>query len=158
MPVDTEERVKGVALIVQNGDDIMIIEEFFDKPSLKKKRGDGSAPMETVRRGESDLEALRRMEEEELPGIPRLPLPGEFIGQYEVVEGTWANLYRVKTISRQLPAQAGDAPEVGNYRWMPPSIALTLVLRPGAREMIEDHVAGHTNVRRAGCRPPSDRI
>src|SRR3989344_996715 len=133
----------GVALIIEGPDrKLLILEEFVDKPRLKNRAGDNSTPMEEVVGAETDYQALLRLWREELPGMPPLPLPGKFIGQYQIVPSEWANLYAVTTAWRELPVEASDKPEVGNYRWLSLDQVLKLQLRPGAREMFEDHAVG----------------
>ena len=142
----------GVALdIIGPNEKHLILEEFFDKPRLKKKAGDSSNPMETVRKGATAFQTLHRMWREELPGMPTLPLPGQLVGQYQIVLGEIANLYVVRIDSLPLPKQDTPSPEVGNYRWLTLEEIPGVQLRPGAKEMIRDSAAGLTGIFREFC-------
>lgn len=146
------ERVRAVALIVTNpGGEILVLQEFVSKPQLDKYAGMFSIPMETCRPGESDLSVLRRLHKEELPGLPLLPLLGDYVGAYRVTPGAWARLYAMATNTCHLPVISDDRLDVGNHRWVSVQEAFELWLRRGAFEMIEDHAAGRRNVLRRTC-------
>ncbi len=150
------QRVRGVALVVANPtDEILILQEFVNKPHLGKYRGMFSIPMETSQPGESDLSALQRLKEEELPGVPALELPGTYIGVYRIVSGVWVRLYKTEAVSYRLPNTMSNEHEVGNYRWIPIDAALSLWLRQGAREMLSDYACGCCNVLRRYCSTPT---
>lgn len=147
-------RIRGVALVVTNPrSEILMLQEFEDKPHIGKLRGMFSIPMETSREGETQIDTVKRLPHEELPGLQLQQLPGAYIGAYCVVPNVWVTLYTVATESFDLPAES-ECSEVGNYRWSTPHDALALWLRQGAPEMIEDFAAGRRNVICTACRPP----
>jgi len=143
------QRLRAVALVSANlAGDILVLQEFVGKPALGKYEGMFSVPMETCHHGEHDLLALKRLHDEELTG---LPFQGEpiYIGAYRVAPLAWARLYAMSV--EQVAPIIGQTLEVGNHRWVPVTDALSLWLRRGALEMIEDYAAGRRNVIRKTC-------
>lgn len=152
-----KKRVCGVALIVQNPHGgILILQEFKSKPRIGKCSGMFSIPMETSQDGESDTETLERLKREELLGMT-IPKKHAYVGRYEVVKDIWVTLYATSTLQGILPHLPDNKGEVGNHRWMEPEKALSLWLRQGAKEMIEDYMKGLKNsVRKCGKVSPTE--
>lgn len=153
------KRTRGVALVVTNPvHEILVLQEYENKPHLGKLKGMFSIPMETSHPGEKDHCAINRLYIEELMGLVLPQLPGEYLGVYRIVPGVWVKLYTTKSDSFLLPSVSGDHPEVGNYQWKSPQQALQLWTRQGAREMIEDYAAKRRNVVRRACVPPRNPV
>ena len=157
------QRIRGVALIVQNPEGkILILQEYEAKPRLGKYCGMFSIPMETSEPDESDHRVVVRLVKEELPGIS-LPIDGALgsrIGSYRIVPHVWVNLYSVKAGSYHLPNLTDqENKEVGNYQWMFPVGALNLWLRQGVREMISDFMNNKKGVLcRCCCAPRKKQL
>ena len=152
--------IRGVALIVQNPKgEILILQEYESKPYFGKYRGMFSIPMETSKPDESDIRAVARLIEEELPGFgfPLEEIVPAHIGIYRIVPHVWVNLYSVRAATVQLPSNNSESMEVGNYQWMRPENALNLWLRQGAREMIEDFVNNKKGMLCRRCRIPEEK-
>ena len=151
-------RVRGVALIIRNPrDEVLILQEFEAKPHFGKYPGMFSPPMETSRKEEQDRSALTRLIYEELPGFEgHVEIEGKRHGVYRVVPGAWVSLYvgRVPDLLLPIP-DSRSGKEVGGYFWTPPRNALTLWLRQGAREMLSDYIANRRNAVCRYCRPPT---
>ena len=135
------EKIRGVALIVNNPrGEILILKEFKDKPHLGKYAGMFSIPMETLETQEDDISALIRLIEEELPGFgARIQLEPRSIGHYRIAEDAWARLYLASVPDCSLPDAVEDG-EVGDYKWIVPTEALSLWLRQGAKDIIQDYI------------------
>jgi 8-oxo-dGTP pyrophosphatase MutT (NUDIX family) len=151
--------IRGVALVVVNPDDeVLILQEFESKPHLGKYPGMFSIPMETSRPGEADRSALVRLVAEEAPGLgDKLEIREERLGVYRIVPHVWVSLYGATAIDAALPDQQGGESEVGNHAWVSPTEAVALWLRQGAAEMLEDYIAGRTGVVRRWCRTAKPR-
>lgn len=149
--------VRGVALIIQNSDsegEILILQEYETKFQLGKYSGMFSIPMETSYLEETDYCALLRLIQEELPGFD-LALEQALqsrIGIYHIVPHAWVTLYSAKMNNKCLPRP--ESREVGNYQWVNPEKALSLWLRQGAWEMINDFMNGRKGVFCHDCRAP----
>ncbi|OGG48731.1 hypothetical protein A3C18_03005 [Candidatus Kaiserbacteria bacterium RIFCSPHIGHO2_02_FULL_54_11b] len=144
------QRLRAVAVVSANSaGEILILKEFVGKPALGKYEDMDSIPMETCHHGEHGVLALKRLHDEELTG---LPFQGDpiYIGAYLIIPRVWVRLYAM-SVEHVAPI-IGQTLEVGNHRWMPVKDALGLWLRRGAREMIEDYMAGRTKVIRRYCR------
>lgn len=149
-----KRRVRAVALIVENLDGaIMVLQEFETKPYLGKYTGMYSIPMETLQPNEPNNEALQRLIREELSGLAGIVVRPERVGIYRIVPGAWASLYLGKFERVVLPETQSS--EVGNHSWLDPQAVFSLWLRPGAREMVEDFVAGRWPLVRRHCQPTS---
>lgn len=149
------QRIRGVALIVQNLEGkILILQEYETKPHLGKYCGMFSIPMETSKPEESDYYAIVRLIREELPGFNFLPenIIRSRIGIYRIVPHVWVTLYSIKTGVQHFPNPKSS--EVGNYQWIEPKKALDLWLRQGAWEMISDFMDGKKEVLCRCCRAP----
>jgi len=71
----TTQRVRGVALIVQNpAGEILVLQEHESKPRFGKYCGMFSIPMETSEPNETDHCTIARLIKEELPGLD-IPWP-----------------------------------------------------------------------------------
>jgi hypothetical protein len=144
-----------VGLIAENpSGDILLVQEFENKAWLGKLAGMFSIPMETRHEDEQEAEALVRLWQEELPGLPLPTRPCSYIGAYQVVPRIWAKVYAVRTESNDLPNGPSFRSEVGNYRWALPEDALREWLRRGAREMIADFRARRRDVLCRECIDP----
>ena len=150
-------RVRGVALIVSNPSrKIMLLQERETKVRLGKHAGMFSPPMETCCKGESDVIAVLRLIEEELPRFPgHIEVEQNPRGVYQVVSSVWASLYVGYTESSSLPIPVEGPVEVGGHLWIPPHEALMLWLRQGAFEMLSDYTSVQNRVVRQHCRPVS---
>jgi len=149
------QRIRGVALIVQNSEGkILILQEYETKPHLGKYGGMFSIPMETSNPKESDYYAITRLIREELPGFNLLPenIIQSRLGIYRIVPHVWVTLYSIKTSASYLPNSKNN--EVGNYQWIDPKKALNLWLRQGAWEMISNFIDGKREVLCRCCRTP----
>lgn len=148
--------IHGVALIVVNNkEEILILQEYETKPFLGKYSGMFSIPMETSGPGESDDSTLTRLIQQEIPGL-NFSLDdalNSFIGIYRIVPNVWVTLYAIKTRDLFLPQIKSS--EVGNYQWLTPRTALSLWLRQGAWEMINDFLGGKKGVFCLNCQTPS---
>ncbi|TSC75324.1 MAG: hypothetical protein G01um101430_531 [Parcubacteria group bacterium Gr01-1014_30] len=149
-PFFTKKR--GVALIVRNQIGlILVLRELETKPEIGKHAGMFSIPMETVEPGEHDVQAIKRLIEEELPGlISKIKVVQTRFGLYRVGHRTWATLYTATASDDSLPDP--QAVGVAGHQWVSPPEALALHLRRGAREMIEDYISGRSFVVRRNCR------
>lgn len=148
----SNRRIRGVALICYNPrGEILILQEYRTKPRLGKYRGMFSVPMETLRHREREMNGLVRLIQEELPGFSLSP-PITRIGIYQI-PGCTCTLYSMKTIVSCLPTRS--TVEVGNYQWIDPKKALTLWLRWGVWEMINDFLEGKREVFCRCCRIPT---
>ena len=154
----TAKRIRGVALIVQNPEGkILVLQEYETKIHFGKICGMFSIPMETLKPGEQDCQAVSRLVNEELPGFS-FPFKNSFcrhVGIYRVAKHVWANLYSVKMENFCLPNSISK--EVGNHQWISPREALDLWLRQGAREMISDFIANKKGTLCKHCRVPQLR-
>lgn len=150
-------RVRGVALIVRSPRDwreVLVIQELESKPQLGKYTGMFSIPMETSRLGESDVSALSRLMEEELPGLgPHVTVERERRGIYRITRRVWVSLYGAVARTRSLPSL--PTAEVGGYSWMDVGDVLRLWLRQGAREMLADYIARREAVLCRKCKSAS---
>lgn len=144
-------KVRGVALVITNPvGEILILQEFEHKPHLGKFFGMFSIPMETSLPGEDDDSALRRLLEEEVPGLAvTISLK---IGTYLITPTVLVTLYTGEVNTTQLPAKAPEE-EVGGHQWKIPKDAQGLWLRQGAAEMLEDYTEGKISVHQRACRP-----
>ncbi|MEK7664957.1 MAG: NUDIX domain-containing protein [Patescibacteria group bacterium] len=154
----TVQRVRGVALIVQNPEGkILVLQEHESKPHFGKYSGMFSIPMETSKPNESNYSTVVRLIGEELPGLD-LPIDGvlkAYIGDYRIVSGVWVKLFLIKANNAYLPdSENSKNKEVGNYQWMNPEKALNLWLRQGAREMINDFMSNKKGVLCRYCCAP----
>ncbi len=159
----TTQRIRGVALVVANlKGEILILQEYETKPYFGKYRGMFSIPMETAKPNESDQSAVSRLIEEELPGFDLKPYIKNIIqshaGVYQIVPCVWANLYSIMTANNYVSdfSNARDK-EVGNHQWICPKNALSLWLRQGAWEMIDDFMNNKKGVFCKHCRTPEKR-
>lgn len=144
-----------MALVVANPvGEILVLQEFVNKPHLGKHAGMWSIPMET-RESEDDYHStLRKLHEQELAALPSVQFPVRHIGAYQVVPRAWVKLYATTSSTYHLPALAHDQSEVGNHRWVTLQEACGLWLRRGALEMIRDYAGGMENVLRRECSQP----
>ncbi len=153
----TVQRIRGVALIVQNPQGkILVLQEFKAKPHFGKYFGMFSIPMETSNHNESDYSAILRLVDEELPGLcfPIDEILKARIGNYRIVSHVWVKLYFIKAVNDRLPDfKNSNSEDVGNYQWVEPQTALNLWLRQGAREMINDFVNKKRGVLCRHCCP-----
>jgi len=154
----TAQRIRGVALIVQNPQGkILVLQEYETKPHLGKYCGMFSIPAETSEPDESDHCAIIRLIKEELPGF-NLPFENvlqSHIGIYRIASHVWANLYSIRITNTCLPDSKNSRnKEVGNYQWIDPKKALSLWLRQGAWEMINDFISNRKGVLCRYCRTP----
>lgn len=145
-------RIRAVALMVVNPHgDVLTLQEFVAKPHVGKYPGMFSIPMETRRLGEDDRAALKRLVEEELPGLDAdLEVSDRPIGVYRIVPHVWVKLYLAQMARDTLPCQREDM-DVGNHAWRTLEEATTLWLRQGALEMLTDYQQGLSGVIRRRC-------
>ena len=160
MNSNSENRLRGVALIVVNPyDEIIVLKELRNKPHLGKHAGMYSIPMETSDPYEPDIATLSRLITEELDGMRISILTCAFVGAFQVVEGVWVNLYSARTKTMWLPSILGDGTEVADAQWCDPETALRLWLRRGAFEMISAYTEGRIPaVTCSFCRPPDELV
>ena len=156
----TAQRIRGVALIVQNPQGkILVLQEFKAKPYFGKYCGMFSIPMETSEPNEPNYFTILRLVREELPGFsfPSKNVLQSHIGIYRIASHV-CNLYFVKVADDRLPdSKNSKSKEVGNYQWMDPEKALDLWLRQGAWEMINDFINNKKGVFCRHCRTPQKR-
>lgn len=141
------EKGRGVALIIENPlGEILVLQELEEKSRLGKKKGMFSIPMETVEQAESDVAALKRLIDEELPGLaPKIKIiETQSFRRYRIAPGVWATLYTAVISDNSLPSVVGS--EVTGHKWVRLREALTLWLRKGARDMISDYIEGRSFV------------
>ncbi len=150
----TSMRIRGVALFVRNSvESVLILREFENKPYIGKYAGMYSIPMETSLPGDPDSLTLRRLVQEELPGLDdQLRINSCRIGWYRIVPKVWVSLYTASMDSSILPVKRTN--EVGDHAWIEPNCVLTLWLRQGAREMIDDALSDAKGVVRRFCTIP----
>ena len=147
--------IRGVALIAVNPlHEVLVGKELQPKPHLGKYPGTCSPPMETLHRGESQIDALKRLIQEELDGLPGIEIESIPHGEYWIASAR-ATLYVGHTRSSRLPALGKGMSDVGGHRWIRPEDALGLWLRRGAWEMLSDYIWGRTGVVCHYCRPVS---
>lgn len=148
----------GVALVAVNLDGkILMLTERESKPNIGKPAGSRSIPMETKEPGETDQSALSRLIAQELPGLGTTLKLHKKHGTYCVVfenPAAWVRLYSATASDATLPCD-NPLSDVGEYSWEAPHDALGLWLRRGAREMIEDFIAGRNEIVRLWCTPAS---
>lgn len=145
------KRLRAVGLILVNpADKILVLQEFVAKPGLGKHGGMFSIPMETCHVEEANLLTLKRLYDEELTGIPFLGKV-TYIGAYRIAPRVWVRLYSMR-LEKDSPEICGYTQEVGNHKWVSINEALTLWLRRGAVEMIEDYAEKRHSVLRITCR------
>jgi len=152
------QRIRGVALIVQNLEEkILILQEYEAKPHFGKYCGMFSIPMETSEPDEPNCYTIIRLIKEELPGF-NLPIENALrshIGAYRIASHVWVDLYSVMTTNNCLPdSENVKNNEVGNHQWVHPKEALNFWLRQGAREMINDFINKKKGVLCKYCRAP----
>ena len=155
------KRLRAVALIVANpAGEILMLRERRGKKEIDKPENSDSIPMETCEAlNEHHHSALVRLHTEELSGLTSVHVPGRYIGVYRVVPGVWVSLYATMSSSYVLPVEAGDQPEVDNYRWMSLQDVLALeTLRRGAYEMVRDFAGGLEGVVQTYCVRPRTLI
>lgn len=152
------QHIRGVALIVQNPEEkILILQEYETKSHFGKYCGMFSIPMETSRSNESNYYAIVRLIKEELPGfnLPIKDILRSHIGAYRIASHIWVNLYSVMTTNNCLPDSKNVRNnEVGNHQWIYPKEALNFWLRQGAWEMINDFINNKKRVLCKFCRTP----
>lgn len=137
-------RIRAVGLILSNEHgDVLTLRELNPKPQIHKFEGMRSIPLETVQGDEALEHAVRRLVEEELPGL----LVTEFVfqGRYWTPcprPNVWNWVYTAQSNVTDLPA-VGD--EVEELKWMNPRDVLKLWLRPAVYEMVLDFQHGVRN-------------
>lgn len=157
------QHIRGVALIVKNSkEEILILQEYETKPHIGKYCGMFSIPMETSKPNEPDQCAVSRLIEEELPGFNLGPYIEDttqsHVGIYRIVPHVWVNLYSITTSNSYVPDfRNSKNEEVGNYQWLSPKEALSLWLRRGAWEMIDDFMHNKRWVLCRYCHAPEKR-
>ena len=141
-------RIRGVALVVANPDnEVLILQEFESKPYLGKYAGMFSIPMETSKPGEPDHSALARLVTEELPGFTTsLEISEARRGGYRIGPHGWGSLYAATVPNGTLPNPTSQTSEVGNHKWVLLPDAKRLWLRQGAREMLDDFATSQSDV------------
>lgn len=154
-----ERKIYGVVAIILSFDGkILVVEETENRPEYDKKAGDISNPTETIEEGETELEALERLLEEEV-GVREGMIcdPDEdWIGDYQI-GGTdiWGRAYLVHYQGRSDSSQIFKAEdgEVINHRWIEPSEIGKMPRRAGVLEVVKDFLHGHRGVIRHECLP-----
>ena len=73
--------------------------------------------METLHRGESQIDALKRLIQEELDGLPGIEIESIPHGEYWIASAR-ATLYVGHTRSSRLPALGKGMSDVGGHRWI----------------------------------------
>ncbi len=131
----------GVGLLIESPSRrILVGKERRDKPVLGVEAGMWSNPWETRLFGESRRKAWKRLPEEEFPGVL---LPGftvTHVGVYHPVPTARLDMYLTHVDAERLPTMSSDILEVSDHRWVTVEEALELPLRPGAREVLADHL------------------
>jgi len=155
-----ERNIMGVAAIILSQDGkILVVQETEDRPKADKRAGDWSIPAETIKEGESEIEALLRLIEEEVGenGDIICNPESDWIGDYQLQKGfdKWGRAYLLyfngtSDAPRSFRA-VGD--EVINHRWMDPKKIRNLPRRAGVLEIVEDFIAGRKGVIREKCSP-----
>ena len=148
----------GVAAIILSQDGkILVVQETEDKPKADKKAGDWSIPAETIKEGESELEALLRLIGEEVGenGDITCNQESDWIGDYQLKKGTniWGRAYLLhfdgtSDIPRFFNAERD---EVINHRWIAPQEIRNLPRRKGVLEIVEDFMEGRKGIVREEC-------
>jgi len=90
--------------------------------------------METKNPNESFLETIQRTLEEEANGIEECKIETK-VGEYNILDLALVRCFLVR-VTKHKNLLTGK--EVNNHQWLPPTKALNLKLRPGAKEMIAD--------------------
>ena len=156
---ESEERnIVGVAAIILSQDGkILVIQETEDKPWLDKKRGDWSIPAETVKEGETEIEALLRVIKEEVGengDIICYP-ENDWIGDYQFGVGLsiWGRAYLLhfNGVSDTPRSFNAERDEVINHRWITPQEIRNLPRRKGVLEIVEDFMEGRKGIVREEC-------
>jgi len=150
----------GVAAIILSQDGkILVVQETEDKPKADKKAGDWSIPAETIKEGESELEALLRLIEEEVGenGDIACNQESDWIGDYQLKKGTniWGRAYLLhfNGTSDTPRSFSAEQDEVINHRWIAPQEIRNLPRRKGVLEIVEDFTVGRKGVIREECSP-----
>lgn len=155
-----ERKIMGVAAVILSEDGkVLVIEETEAKPRFDKKAGDISIPAETIKKGETEFEALIRLLEEEVgirEGMVCDP-EEDWIGDYQLRKGTsiWGRVYLIHFQGRSDSSRtfAAKNEEVVNHHWIVPSEIKSMPRRAGALEILEDFSSGRRGVIREECSP-----
>jgi len=158
---ETEPRViKGVAAVILSQDGkILIAQETENKPIIDKKRGDWSIPAETIKEGETELEALLRLIKEEVGenGDITCNPENDWVGDYQFGAGIniWARAYLLhfNGTSDTPRSFSAERDEVISHRWIAPQEIRNLPRRQGVLEIVEDFMVGRKGVIREECSP-----
>ncbi len=158
-PEEVESRhIKGVVAVILSQDGkILVVQETEGKPQLDKKAGDWSMPAETIEEGETELEALLRLIEEEIGENGDINCgPGnDWIGDYQFGKNSdvWGRAYLLhfngtSETPRTFIAEGG---EVINHSWINPAEIRDMPRRRGILEIIEDFIDEKRGVVRQEC-------
>lgn len=155
-----ERKIIGVATIILSQDGkILVIQETEDKPWLDKKRGDWSIPAETIKEGETEMEALLRVIKEEVGenGDIICNPENDWIGDYQFGVGSniWGRAYLLhfNGTSDTLRSFSAERNEVINHRWIVPQEIRNLPRRKGVSEIVEDFIIGRRGIIQEECSP-----
>lgn len=148
----------GVAAIILSRDGkILVVQETETKTKIDKLAGDWSIPAETIKEGESELEALLRLIGEEVGenGDITCNQESDWIGDYQLKKGTniWGRAYLLhfNGISELPRIFTSRGNEVINHRWINPQELRDLPRRRGVLEIVEDFLEGRKGIVREEC-------
>ena len=155
-----ERNIMGVVAIILSQDGkILVVQETENKPQIDKQAGDWSIPGETIKDGETELEALLRVIIEEVGenGDITCNPENDWIGDYGVGAGIniWGRAYVLHfngTSQTTRPFKA-EGNEVINHCWIDPREIKNLPRRKGVLEIVEDFMAERRRVIREECSP-----
>lgn len=137
---------------------VLTLTELHAKPQFGKRAGSRSFPMETGLADEPPEETLRRLLDQELPGMaPYITIDYDRpIGCYQVVPDVWVLVLQATTAS---PIQIiGDCDDdVTDHRWeLLSEVLANNNLRAGAREALDDCAHQRRGQVRYTCALPNE--
>lgn len=143
---EIRETIAGVcALIVTPDGMFAAVQETKHSRVTNKVPGMISAPMETVKPGESYQQALERLLEEEVKviGLGKPEAQTELC-RVQLSPDVWVHAYLI-TVGERLPLRSGDDGETINPQWMSIDEIIKADpnerrFRPGMREIVESYL------------------
>ncbi len=140
------ETIAGVcALIVTQGGLFVAVQETRHSRITNKVPGMVSAPMETVKPGETHQQALKRLLEEEVKVIGlENPQARVKLCQVQLSPGVWIHAYFLE-VREQLPLESGNDGDTINPQWMNMNKIMETDpnkgrFRPGMREIAQSYL------------------